>query len=925
VSLLLERDGAIESVRRVLARAAAGRGGAVFVIGEAGLGKTAVLDHAVRLADGFRIGVGRGDLVEATLPFGLVGQALDPLLAGDGFDARLLEPPAGGADVTAAARFWSVVQRLRAVAVQPLLLALDDLQWADPDSLALVHLLCRRVAALPVAIIGAARPWPDPALRMAEELQAQEVAAVERLAPLSDGAADAVLRARVGAGPSDAALARAVALCGGNPLLLVHLADALDAAAEVGDPRPPAATEPRGRFLLARFLGLREAERRYLRAASVLGTRFRPAVAAELAALGAAEAADILDALFRAGLVREADGGWAAFAHDLVRQAIYDELSAPTRAHLHEAAFRALAARGAGAAETAEHAIAARLSGDPEAIATLARAGREALHAGAAGAARRHFEAAVELAGDAAPAELLGDLATALLAVGDNEASVAINERLLRRGSVPVEARTVASSQLGRAAFMLGRAERAATWFEAAARLARERDPRLGVAVLLDHAFWSWACLGPRAGLPVATRARELATATGSPLRACADAAWGLCAYGGGDPRGAAVARAAAGRSELVAASPAGEVHWALEPAGVPGDVAVWAERFDEAERLFQALLRSAEVRGNPFALFHATFSWTDGLCRLGRLDDALAWSERVFELAEVVPMALPFAIAGRALALLERGRLGDAAACCERLARLATGHRWFLVTGYDLHRRGTLALRSGDLETACRLFGRLEGLADQWGLLDPCCIPWAADAISAYVACDRVADARRVVDWLEPRAAVLPGRWPRVVAATGRAALAAQAGDHERADHHYAEAVALQAHLPLPLSRAETLIQYGAFLVRTGRPARARPLLDEALRIAEQHGAGWHAERARTEWRRAGGRARPTPAGRLTPQEAAVARLVRAGRTNRQIARQLFLSEHTVETHVAHVYRKLGIRRRWELIARPDHEVTER
>ena len=68
--------------------------------------------------------------------------------------------------------------------------------------------------------------------------------------------------------------------------------------------------------------------------------------------------------------------------------------------------------------------------------------------------------------------------------------------------------------------------------------------------------------------------------------------------------------------------------------------------------------------------------------------------------------------------------------------------------------------------------------------------------------------------------------------------------------------------------------------------------------------------------WRRAGGRARATPAGALTPQEQAVADLARAGRTNKEIAAQLYLSVNTVETHLAHVFRKLGITRRWQLIA---------
>jgi DNA-binding CsgD family transcriptional regulator len=341
----------------------------------------------------------------------------------------------------------------------------------------------------------------------------------------------------------------------------------------------------------------------------------------------------------------------------------------------------------------------------------------------------------------------------------------------------------------------------------------------------------------------------------------------------------------------------------------------VWSERFADAEHLFGDLLCSAEQRNDLFALFHAAFSWTDGLCRLGRLEEALSLSERLFEVAEVAPLVQPFAVAARALVLLEQGRIQEARSWGDRLASLASEHPWFLVVGYDLHRRGTLAWRSGEVEEACAIFRELEGKAVIWGLRDPSTIPWAADAISAHLASGCVADAQRVVDRLAD-AEGLPSLWPRVVAARGRAGIAEHVGDVDRAEHHHLEAVELQSRLQLPLARAETLTEFGAFLSRHGDAARARQVLGDAVRIAEQRGARWHAARARAEWRRAGGRARRTAPGDLTPREAAIVALVRAGRTNRQIAQQLFLTENTVETHVAHVYRKLGIRRRWELMA---------
>jgi DNA-binding CsgD family transcriptional regulator len=171
------------------------------------------------------------------------------------------------------------------------------------------------------------------------------------------------------------------------------------------------------------------------------------------------------------------------------------------------------------------------------------------------------------------------------------------------------------------------------------------------------------------------------------------------------------------------------------------------------------------------------------------------------------------------------------------------------------------------------------------------------------------------VVAWLEPRAAALPSRWPKAVLAGGQAALAERQGDSTAAEQGFARAVELH-HPASPVARAQALVDQGGFLLRQGQPARARPVLAEALQLAEACGAAWHADQARVLWRRAGGRARVTRSGALTPQEHAVADLARAGRTNKEIAAQLYLSVNTVETHLAHVFRKLGITRRWQLIS---------
>jgi DNA-binding CsgD family transcriptional regulator len=359
----------------------------------------------------------------------------------------------------------------------------------------------------------------------------------------------------------------------------------------------------------------------------------------------------------------------------------------------------------------------------------------------------------------------------------------------------------------------------------------------------------------------------------------------------------------------LPEASAPGTTLWGLDPAAVPGDIAVWAEQFALGERLFGEALRLGEERAETFLLFHGAFSSSDAYCRLGRLDDALAMAERACDVAELLmPVALPLARAGKGMALLEAGRLIEAAACEDPLV----GPEWYLAIGNQLRLSATLAFRQGQIETACSHFDVLERRTVEWGLADPAHIPYAADAIAAYLAAGRVDRAQRVVDRLS--ACPLPSQWPTAIAVAGQARIAAHERDLVTAESGLAEAVGLLRQVPMPLAQCQVLTAYGAVLTRRGQPEQARTVLTEAVQQAQACGARWHAEQALAELRRAGGRTWRIPPGQLSPQEKAVARLARAGRTNREISGELFLSVNTVETHLSHVYRKLGIGRRSEL-----------
>ena len=156
----------------------------------------------------------------------------------------------------------------------------------------------------------------------------------------------------------------------------------------------------------------------------------------------------------------------------------------------------------------------------------------------------------------------------------------------------------------------------------------------------------------------------------------------------------------------------------------------------------------------------------------------------------------------------------------------------------------------------------------------------------------------------------------PHVIGTSARcrALIAAAGGELDAALVQGETALMHHRRLPLPVERARTLIVLGSIRRRTKRKAAARESLDEAVAILDGVGARLWAERARAELARIGGRA---PTGGLTPTEERVAALVADGRSNKEVAAELFVSVRTVEANLTRVYAKLGIRSRTELASR--------
>lgn len=903
-----ERDGVNASVAELLDAARAGRGGVLFVEGEAGLGKSSVLDGARAFAQpDLRVGLGRGDAMETALPFGVLDQAL----------AALGGPALAAGPVPATSRPEQLYRLLRWLesVEQGVLIALDDVHWADSDSLELLSLLCRRIGSLPAAVIATLRSWPESAREVAASLVGSGVARLDRLAPLSSQASSAMLADRAGRAVSDTVGALAWELCAGNPLLLEQVAQAIDRGAIDADEVASWPGLEADGLLLSRFAGLPLAALRCARAASVFGAHFRPEVAAEVAGLAEAEADRAVEALCRSGLVEPSGAGGVRFVHALFAQALYDDLPEPVRARLHARSFQVLTDRGL-VVEAAEHALRAGLRGDTEVLAALERAGRAALEVGALATAAAQLTTAVNLADDRAGTPLLMAQAEALLGSGDPVAASLSYHRVLSRSGVGADVRATALRMRGRALYASGDHVTAAACYTEAADLLLADNPAAAAEALVDQALSLEIVLGPRGCLPLARRAIELAAGRNDTLRLRAAAAHGLLTVMAGDPAGleatAAAARAVQADPRPELADPA----WTWWLTSIHAHAAKYVEQFDVAARSFRSVRLAAERLGAAEALTMSLIGEAEVAARTGRLTEALELSGRAGRLTELVPLGATYNAVVRFFVLLHLDRLEEADGYCRQLETLLDERDEGIARTWLLHLHGIKHLGLGRPAEAAESYLKAEQLFERLGIGEPCVVPWAGRAAIAHARAGRDSDAARVLGWLESCAARLPCQWPGIAAAFGRAELAAAHGDHLRSEGHYRAALALHDRTELPLERVSTLLSYGNMLHHSGQTARGRKLLAEALERAEALGAPALARYARVELGLTGGRRRRrNTGGHLTVQELQIAQLVKTGASRRDIAVRLTISEGTVRTHLEHIYSKLNIHSARELM----------
>jgi DNA-binding CsgD family transcriptional regulator len=908
---LLERVHTEHAIRDALRDAARGEGGVVALIGTPGIGKTAMLGWATSLAHkrGFAVAHAVASPMERGLPFGLLGQAIVALGGNPVEDVAELAR-AGGQS----ARFYRTLRWLGEISSErPVMVALDDLHWADPDSLELLGFLCRRLASLAVLVIGTLRAEPPPAYTLAQELSASGRAQTITLEPLSREGAAALLERVLGHPLQEQQATELWRTCAGTPLLLQEAGRSL---AEGISPRQiENGALGDSALLLTRFLGAGDAGFDYVKAGSIFGVYFDHAKATALSGVAAELADDALERLVRAGVLEDLGSGSVSFVHPLFAQALLDAQPSALRERRHAAAFQLVVSQGGPDALAAEHAALGGLHGDPLAVEITARAGASALAQGALRAACTHLENAVRLAGADPPTEVLllyGQVLVAQAEIGPLRALCA--ELLARELDAPTRARAL--SLLARVEALANRPAQAQQLFMQAAAVAT--DPAGRVAVLCEALLTCLASAPARWVLDTAERALELAgerTPQQRVLRFVRGYAALICRC---DPvEAAALADEVIGAGARSLWSAQG---WNLTIAVHTLNVCKLLEQYDRAALLFEREYEEAVAAGAPVLMAGLAVAHADVLLRLGRLEEAFELVERTTALSD--RRIQPWSDLAAAVLLCELGQDERARTHVDSLRAFAAEippEQFAIVSLWLALLDARSQLAAGRHEQASDTMVRAAEIAALGGRIEPSLVPWAGVALAAHLAAGRIEAARALLGELETHAQTLPSRWPRAVIALGHAGVAALEGRSALADERFKEAIARFAECAQPLEHAQALISFGTHLRRSGRPRDAREPLAQALTIAEGARAERLARIARAELAASGGRRRrrSEDGSALTAQERRVAGLAAEGLANGQIAAALQLSPKTVSSHLQRVYAKLGMHSRRELILR--------
>lgn len=988
---LVGRTAELALLSRTIDAAAQGSGRSVFIVGEGGIGKTRLAAAAAERASrrGWTVAIGRAYPVETGVPYALFSDALLPLLRkldpatlsiltrGGGAELAYLFPslatgadvqrPSGGADPSEikARLLWNFTQFLgRLAAKQPLLVLLENLQWADASSLELFHFVARQLESHRIVLLGTyneAETEMNTVLRSTEQsLLRLGVLTVQRLAPLSPAETEDIVHQMFGA---DRTATRHFSTLlyhstRGNPFFIE---ETLKFLVESG-----ALTERDGRWtgwemetlhlpptirdvVKARIDRLSPNARALGALAAVIGTRATYETLSRVSRLPEADLVSGLDELIKQRVFLETGSAGSIcydFTHPLLQQVIYADLGQARARLLHATIAEALENLYGDAAprhadELALHFARARSEAlAQKAVTYLTAAGRTALEKYANREAADYLTAALEHLDhqevtDVPRKEILTSLARARQRLGEYDVAMELWDRAreeARESGQPGELAGI-EHRMGLACYWSGRYADALAHYNAGLAVATSpRDAALGVRLRLAKGI----CLQDLGRLAEAQAeveaALESAAESGvdnSALLARAHRAL-LLLYAWTGPLDLArthghqsLAYARAGRQYMLEWT----AHWGLALlGGVAGNAPEVVEHLEECERL-------AEQMQSPLLPLWSAELWVQYHSGTGDWDKAMEIAERTIALARRFNQRtlLPRLYVWSGLIHLWRGQKEKAKGYFDLAWQLAGGHER-VDRDHDGERAldvpsivpahlgmASYHLANGDAREAVRVAEAGLEIADRTGY-----VVWALQWLLPAV-CEAAMEAN-----LFERAARHSERMRRdAIRAKHRLGIACADGCDGllaiHRDHDYPRGIQLLRscaeqleEIPFPPWAARIRHRLGRALLETGEREEGMRELRKAHEVLARLGHSDALDLAREDLRGIGVRPPPrslaTGAAGLTGRELEIARMVASRKSNKEIGGALRISARTVSTHLSNIFQKLSVGSRGEL-----------
>ena len=914
---MTERATESREVADLLARAQTSPAGLV-VEGEAGIGKTTLLLSAAAEAEarGFRVLSAQGSPAEVTYAYAAVADLLrdveSEMLAALPEPQRVALERAGIGDVGSggpatdermvAIALLSVIERRSTEG--PVLLVFDDAQWLDASSRAVISFAARRLTGPVGAILSFRTGEPDSDEGSWLRFRRPETLSRVRMRPLSLGAVHALVAARLGHTLPRPTITRIYEISGGNPLFAIEL------AAGAADETSPTKVELPDSLaaLVRRRLGHADNEAGEVLLAAACSVEPTFEVIARATDMSTARVVELLESMehLRTIIV---DGNRVRFAHPLFATGVYTTATPARRRAMH----RTLANIVDRPEIKARHLALAATPGDADALAALDAAAEATIAQGAPAVAAELLELAIRLGGDSTHRRIHagelhfrgGSLAAARrqlqAALADAPSGVLRCMALMWLGGVKaydddmpgaVQAMSAAVDEaddnpalrllcllrLAYALFMTDRLDDALQRAEKAVELADQ----LGIPGLRSQALSIWVMGKFVAGQGIEHQALQAALELEDPFGGAttffqASAVEAMISAFTGDLERAEVQMRAVQQRMLERGTEV-DIIWA---AGRMASILLWSGRYAEAARAAWDAVEHAEQMGGRLVLVAAWTQQAAAAAYAGREADARAAATAAIDTANEIGAARLPKEPTNTLAFLEVS-LGNYAAA---LAVLQPYLDVFNIEGTEIEGGGHLP-----------------------------------DWIEALCALSRADEAESLIEALERNGIRHDRPWMLAMGARGRGHMLAARGDLAGAQRAVEHAMYHHERLPMPFETARTQLLLGQLQRRRRRKQNAATTLSEALDTFEQLGAPLWAERARTELARLDG---PRGDGRgLSAAEQRTAKLAAAGRSNREIAAELFISEKTVEMYLSAVYRRLGIRSRAGLASALDREA---